>query len=158
MFSGLDAADAASIVTELEREGIPYELTNGGTTILVPEANIYRVRLSMASQGLPSSGIVGFESIDGNSLWATDFERRVQYVRALSGELTRTVKAIDGVQDARVHIVLPEDTVFSAEKTPATAAVLLQMKPLAEVNGATVRGIMNLVARSVEGLSPTRSP
>ena len=153
LWSGLDAADAGAIVTELERQSISYRLTDGGTTIQVPSENVYRTRLSLASQGLPSSGIVGFESIGGNSIWATDFERRVQYVRALSGELTRTVKSIAGVEDARVHIVLPEDTVFAADKTPATAAVLLKLCPMQELNGATVRGIMNLVARSVEGLS-----
>jgi len=154
LFSGLDAVDAGSIVTELERQGIPYKIVDGGKTIEVPSDNLYRTRLSLASQGLPSSGIVGFESISGSSIWATDFERKVQYVRALSGELTRTVKSISGVQDARVHIALPEDTVFSANKTPVTAAVLLQLLPTQELSASTVKGIMNLVARSVEGLSP----
>ena len=91
----------------------------------VPAEEVHNTRLSLATQGLPSSGIVGFESIQGNSIWATDFERKVQYTRALSGELTRTVKSISGVRDARVHIVIPENTVFAALKTPATAAVLL---------------------------------
>lgn len=154
LFSGLDPADAGAIVTELEREGIPYELADGGRTIRVPPENLHRTRLSMASQGLPSSGIVGFESISGNSIWATDFERRVQYIRALSGELTRTVESISGVEDARVHIVLPEDSVFAAERKPATAAVLLKLRPMQELSASTVKGIMNLVARSVEGLSP----
>lgn len=154
LWSGLDPTDAGAIVTELERQAIPYELADGGRTIKVPSENVYRTRLSLASQGLPSSGIVGFESISGNSIWATDFERRVQYVRALSGELTRTVKSIAGVEDARVHIVLPEDTVFAADRTPATAAVLLKVRPMQELTGSAVRGIMNLVARSVEGLSP----
>ncbi|MGE5578698.1 MAG: flagellar basal-body MS-ring/collar protein FliF [Bacillota bacterium] len=154
LFSGLDPTDAGAIVSELEREGIPYELADGGGTIKVPAENLHRTRLSLASQGLPSSGIVGFESISGNSIWATDFERRVQYIRALSGELTRTVESISGVEDARVHIVLPEDTVFAAEKTPATAAVLLKLRPMQELSASAVKGIMNLVARSVEGLSP----
>jgi flagellar M-ring protein FliF len=155
LFSGLDPVDAGTIVSELEREGIPYELADGGKTIRVPSENLYRTRLSLASQGLPSSGIVGFESISGNSIWATDFERRVQYIRALSGELTRTVKSISGVEDARVHIVIPEDTVFSAQRTPATAAVLLKLRPMYELSASTIKGIMNLVARSVEGLSPS---
>ena len=154
LWSNLDPQDAGAIVTELERQSIPYKLTDGGRTIQVPEDRVYRTRLALASQGLPSSGIVGFESISGNSLWATDFERRVQYVRALSGELTRTVKSIAGVEDARVHIALPEESVFASQRTPPTAAVLLKLRPLQELSPSTVKGIMNLVARSVQGLSP----
>ncbi len=154
LWSGLDTADAGAIVAELDRQSIPYKLEDGGTTIRVPAESVHRTRLSLAASGLPSSGIVGFESISGNSIWATDFERRVQYVRALSGELTRTVKSIAGVLEARVHIVLPEDTVFAADRTPATAAVLLKLRPMQELNASAVRGIMNLVASSVEGLSP----
>jgi flagellar M-ring protein FliF len=154
LWSNLDPQDAGNIVTELERQSIPYELADQGRTVKIPADQVYRTRLSLASQGLPSSGIVGFESIQGNSLWATDFERKVQYARALSGELTRTVKSISGVEDARVHIVIPEDTVFAAQRTPATAAVLLKLQPALNLPAPTVKGIMNLVARSVEGLSP----
>ncbi|HHY44942.1 MAG TPA: flagellar M-ring protein FliF [Firmicutes bacterium] len=154
LWSNLDLQDAGAIVSELERQGIPYELADGGRTVKIPGEEVHRTRLSLASQGLPSSGIVGFESIQGNSIWATDFERRVQYTRALSGELVRTVKSISGVRDARVHIVIPENTVFATLKTPATAAVLLDLVPGKELGEPTVRGIMNLVARSVEGLSP----
>lgn len=154
LWSNLDLQDAGAIVSELEKQGIPYQLADGGRTVKVPAEEVHNTRLSLATQGLPSSGIVGFESIQGNSIWATDFERKVQYTRALSGELTRTVKSISGVRDARVHIVIPENTVFAALKTPATAAVLLDLVPGVELGSPTVRGIMNLVARSVEGLSP----
>ncbi|HHY76447.1 MAG TPA: flagellar M-ring protein FliF [Firmicutes bacterium] len=154
LWSNLDLQDAGAIVDELERQGIPYELADGGRTIKIPSQEVHRTRLSLASQGLPSSGIVGFESIQGNSIWATDFERRVQYTRALSGELVRTIKSISGVRDARVHIVIPESTVFATLRTPSTAAVLLDLVPGKELGRDTVRGIMNLVARSVEGLSP----
>lgn len=154
LWSNLDPRDAGAIVSELERQGIPYELADSGRTVKIPAADVHRTRLSLATQGLPSSGIVGFESIQGNSIWATDFERKVHYTRALSGELTRTVKSISGVRDARVHIVLPENTVFTAHKTPATAAVLLDLTPGMELTPPTVKGIVNLVARSVEGLSP----
>lgn len=155
LWSNLDPQDAGDIVTELERQAVPYKLVDGGRTVQVPTDKVYRTRLSLASQGLPSSGIVGFESISGNSIWATDFERKVQYVRALSGELTRTVKSISGVEDARVHIVLPEQTVFAADRIPATAAVLLKLRPMQELNSSAVKGIVNLVARSVEGLLPS---
>lgn len=153
LWSNLDAKDAGDMVSELERQSIPYKLAAGGRTIQVPSDQVYKTRLSLASLGLPSSGIVGFESISGNSIWATDFERRVQYIRALSGELTRTIKSIAGVEDARVQVALPEDTVFAAQRVPATAAVLLRLRPMQDLSASAVKGIMNLVARSVEGLS-----
>jgi flagellar M-ring protein FliF len=154
LWSNLEPQDAGLIVKELERQSIPFELESSGTTIKVPATEVHKVRLTLASQGLPSSGIVGFESIDTSGIWATDFDRRVQYVRALSGELTRTVRAIVGVQDARVHIVLPESSVFATKSKPATAAVMIETMPMHEISPSTVKGIINLVACSVEGLSP----
>ncbi len=154
LWSNLDPADAGAVIAELDRQGIPYKLGEAGRTIKVPASQVHLTRLSLASLGLPSSGVVGFESIGSNGIWATDFERKVQYVRALSGELTRTIKSISGVMDARVHIVLPEPTVFVSQRRDATAAVLLQVQPLQEVSASCVKGIINLVSRSVEGLSP----
>jgi len=154
LWSNVDPQDGGAIVSELERQSIPYKITDGGRTIQVPSDRVYKTRLSLASLGLPSSGIVGFESIGGSSIWATDFERKVQYVRALSGELTRTVKSIAGVEDARVHIALPEQTVFAAQKVPPTAAVFLKLRPMQDLPQSAVKGIMNLVARAVEGLNP----
>lgn len=154
LWSNLDSKDAGDIIAELDRQSIPYNLTDGGRTIQVPSDQVYKTRLSLASLGLPSSGIVGFESISGNSIWATDFERKIQYVRALSGELTRTIKSISGVEDARVQVALPDDTVFAATRVPPTAAVLLRLRPMQDLSASAVKGIMNLVARSVEGLSP----
>ncbi len=151
----LDAADAGAVVAELERQSIAYTLENGGRTIKVPAEDVHRTRLSLSSQGLPSSGVVGFEAIGANGIWATDFERKVQYVRALSGELTRTIKTISGVLDARVHVALPEDSVFVSQRKPPTAAVLLDLQPLTDLSPSCVKGIVNLVARSVEGLSPS---
>ena len=89
-----------------------------------------------------------------SGIWSTDFERKVQYVRALSGELTRTIQAVSGVEEARVHIVLPEQSVFVSQRRPATAAVLVKTRPGQELASGSIRGIVNLVSRSVEGLSP----
>jgi len=154
LWSNLSLQDAGAIVNQLEKEGIPYQLADGGRTVKVPKEVVYRTRLSLASQGIPSSGIVGFEILGGVGIWATDFERKVQYVRALAGELTRTIKDISGVEDARVHIVLPEPSVFTSTQKAATAAVLVKMAPMHELSPASIRGIINLVSRSVEGLSP----
>ena len=129
-------------------------MTNDGTTITIPANMVHETRLSLASQGLPSSGVVGFESIVANGIWATDFDRQVQYLRALSGELTRTIKSISGVEDARVHIVLPEPSVLVSQRQPATAAVLVQTRPMYELSPGTVKAIINLVARSVQNLNP----
>lgn len=154
LWSNLDPQDGGTIVKELEKQGIPYKLSDGGKTIKVPSSEVHKTRLILAAQGLPTSGTVGFESVGGSGIWATDFERKVQYIRALSGELARTIKVISGVEDARVHIVLPEPSVFVSQRKPATAAVLVKMRPGCELPTASVRGVINLVARSVEGLSP----
>ncbi len=154
LWSNLDPTDAGAIVSELEKQGVPYELTDGGRTIKVPGDKVHRVRLSLATMGLPSSGIVGFEAVGSTGIWATDFERRVQYIRALSGELTRTIKALSGVEDARVHIALPEETVFVSQRQQPTASVLVKTRPGHNLSTESVRGIMNLVSRAVEGLAP----
>ncbi|HHX10841.1 MAG TPA: flagellar M-ring protein FliF [Firmicutes bacterium] len=154
LWSNLEPTDAGAIVSELEKQGVPYELTDGGQTIRVPADRVHRVRLSLATMGLPSSGIVGFEAVGSTGIWSTDFERRVQYIRALSGELTRTIKALSGIEDARVHIALPEDTVFVSQRQQPTASVLVKTAPGKNLTSDSVRGIMNLVSRAVEGLTP----
>ncbi len=154
LWSNLDPVDAGTIVSELEKQGVPYRLSDGGKTIKIPSDQVHRTRLNLATMGLPSSGVVGFESMGSSGIWSTDFERKVQYVRALSGELTRTIQAVSGVEEARVHIVLPEQSVFVSQRRPATAAVLVKTRPGQELASGSVRGIVNLVSRSVEGLSP----
>ncbi len=154
LWSNLDPADAGAIVSELEKQSVPYKLTDGGKTIKILSDQVHKTRLTLATMGLPSSGVVGFESMGSNGIWSTDFERKVQYVRALSGELTRTIQALSGVEEARVHIVLPEQSVFVSQRKPATAAVLVKTKLGQELAFGSVRGIVNLVSRSIEGLSP----
>ncbi len=154
LWSNLDQIDAGAIVSELEKQGISYKLTDNGSTIKVPGDAVHRVRLSMATLGLPSSGIVGFEAIGSSGIWSTDFERRVQYIRAVSGELTRTIKALSGVEDARVHVALPDDTIFTSPDKTATASVLVKTAHGQTISQSSVRGIVNLVSRAVEGLTP----
>ncbi|ADU51091.1 flagellar M-ring protein FliF [Thermaerobacter marianensis DSM 12885] len=154
LFTRLDPADAAAIVSQLEEKGVPYQLAQGGQAILVPGTEVDRLRLELAAQGLPREGTVGLELMDSIPMGATEFERQVQYVRGLQGELARTISRLDGVEAARVHVVLPEDSPFVGQRRPATAAVLVQLKPGASLAPEQVRSIMHLVASAVEGLKP----
>jgi len=152
VFSGLQAKDAAEIIQKLETQKVPYRLADNGRAILVPEKDVYRIRLSLAAQGLPRGGVVGFELMDQSRFGATEFDRRVNYQRALEGELTRTIMELTQVAEARVHIVLPEPSLFVSQKKPATAAILVKLKPGQELSPDQVSGIIHLVSRSVEGL------
>lgn len=154
LFTNLNPQDAGSIVTQLESQSVPYRLANSGRTIEVPEGVVHRTRLALAQQGLPSNGVVGFEILARPPLGQTDFDKRVQYLRALQGELTRTILAIEGVQDARVHLNIPEPSVFVRDRRPASASILLKLNPGAVIDPGQVRGIVNLVAGTVDGLRP----
>jgi len=154
VFSGLSEQDAADIVKQLQAQKTPYRLSDGGTTIQVPAKDVYSTRLALASAGLPSGGVVGFEIMDKTQLGATEFEQRVNYIRALQGELTRTITQISEIEEARVHIVLPEQSYFVTLAKPATAAVFVKLKPGVTLNKSQIQGIVNLVSRSVEGLKP----
>jgi flagellar M-ring protein FliF len=153
LYNQLEARDAASIVETLKAGGTPYRLADGGRTILVPSRDVHQLRLTLAGEGLPSQGTPGFELLDGVSIGATDFERRNSYIRALSGELARTIGRVAGVESARVHIVLPEQSLFTSQAKPTTAAVFVQHRPGARLAPDQVQGIIHLVARSVEGLA-----
>lgn len=154
LFTGLAPQDAAAIVERLEREGVPYRLSGQGSTVEVPEDQVYRVRLQLAAEGIPTGGVVGYELFDQSRFGDTDFDRRVRFLRALQGELARTIQQIEGVEAARVHIALPEDSLFLTERQPASAAVLLRLRPGARLGPEQVRAVVNLVAGSVEGLEP----
>lgn len=151
--SGLDPGQAAKAAKVLEEAGIPYRVGAGGSVLSVKEGDLSAARVALASKGgLPGSH-VGFELFDKKSLAVTDFQQRVDYQRALEGEIARTVEQIDGVQTAEVQLVLPDDSPFLDETTKASAAVLLTASDL---DASTVRGIARLVASSVKGLDPAR--
>ncbi|MDI3341736.1 MAG: flagellar basal-body MS-ring/collar protein FliF, partial [Sphaerobacter sp.] len=153
-FSGLSGEDAAAIVEDLRSRGIPYELSADGTTIRVPEDQVATVRLDAASRGLPSGGSDGFELFDKSSFGLTDFTQRVNYQRAIEGELERTITKIDAVEAARVHIVIPEESLFIDQQQPTTAAVVLKLRPGRELGADQIRGITHLVSGSVPNLKP----
>jgi len=154
LYTDLNTEDAAAITEYLKENKIPYQLDKGGSTILVPESQKYDIRLSLANEGLPTGGSVGFESFNETRFGETESERRVRYLIALQGELERTIEKLDAVEDVRVHIVVPEPSLFLENKKDATAAVLVKIKPGHHLDAAQVKGIMNLVASGVEGLDP----
>jgi flagellar M-ring protein FliF len=154
LFTGIAPEDAAGIVQKLKESGVEYRLPEGGGSVLVPSARVAEVRLSMAAIGLPKSGRIGFELFDKVNLGATEFTEHINYRRALEGELERTVMALNEVDQARVHITFPKDSVFLESQQPAKASVLVRLKPGAHLAPQNVQAINNLVASAVEGLSP----
>jgi flagellar M-ring protein FliF len=152
LFTQLEKDDAGAIVAKLKELKIPYKVTGEGGSIEVPEAKVHEVRLELASSGLPRGGGVGFESFDKMHLGATEFEQRVMYRRAMEGELARTIGSVDSIQSARVHLVLPEKSVFAARREPASASIIVKLRPGRAVGPAQVAGVVHLVASAVPGL------
>jgi flagellar M-ring protein FliF len=156
LFSRLSDADAASIVDQLKRQKLPYRLADNGSTIEVPAEQVHETRLNLMSAGIPLSGVVGFEIFDKQSLGVTDQSQRVSYQRALQGELARTIGALDDVKQARVHLVLPESTLFKRDRQEARAAVSLTLKNGATLSREQILGVQRLIAASVAGLDPAK--
>lgn len=156
LFSQLAEADAANVVDQLKRQKIPFRLADGGTTVKVPAEQVYETRLGLVSSGLPLSGGVGFEIFDRQGVGATEQSQRVSYQRALQGELARTIGALNDVKYARVHLVLPESTVFKKDREEPRASVALVLKPGATLSHEEVMGIQRLVAASIAGLDPVK--
>jgi flagellar M-ring protein FliF len=152
-YSGLSEADAGVIVQKLTETNTPYQLKNS-TTILVPSDKVYEVRLQMARDGLPASSTVGFELFDANTLGMNEFTQRVNYQRALEGELERTIGSLSAVSAVQVHLVTPEKSLLTSNQDPTTASVTLKEKQGDGLDKAQIRAIVNLVASSVEGLKP----
>jgi len=153
LFTGMDAKDAGEVAAKLKELKIPYEIGSNGTAILVSSKDVYRVRLDLASQGLPR-GYKGFEIFDQTKFGATEFQNKVYYLQALQGELTRTIEQMAEVEKARVHIVLPEDSLYKRNEKPATASIMLKLRPSAQLSREQVKGVVNLVAHSIQGLKP----
>ncbi|GAB5542120.1 MAG: hypothetical protein SangKO_018800 [Sandaracinaceae bacterium] len=154
LFSNLSQEDAARIVERLRGLNVEYELGEGGTTILVAEDAVHETRLTLANEGLPSGGGVGFELFDTQRFGESDFSEQVQFRRALEGELARTIRHLAGVESARVHLVLPERRLFTTDESEASASVALHMNPGWRLREDQVQGVQHLVASSVQGLAP----
>ncbi len=154
LYTGLSAEDAGPVIEKLRTSGIEYRLADNGTAVLVPSAQVAEVRLQMATAGLPRSGRIGFELFDRTNFGATDFSEQVNYRRALEGELERSIMALSEVEQARVHITFPKDSVFLEARQPAKASVMVRLKSGARLGPASAQAISQLVASAVEGLTP----
>jgi flagellar M-ring protein FliF len=154
LFSSLSQEDAGQILAKLKEKKIPYQLAKNGTTILVPQDQMYDIRITLAAEGLPKGGGVGFEVFDRTNLGTTDFVQRLNYQRALQGELSRTIKQIKEIEQARVHIVTPKESLFVEEQKKPTASVFIETRSGMTLGASQVEGIVHLVASAVEGLEP----
>jgi flagellar M-ring protein FliF len=156
LFTNLSAKDASAIVDQLRTDNVQYQLTNGGTTVMVPQAQVYDLRVAMAGKGLADgSDSNGYSVLDSQGMTATDLQQNIAYQRALEAELNRTLQAITGVSTAIVHIAIPKKDVFSTETDHPTASVLLALKAGTALGRAQIRSVMHLVAGSVPGLDPS---
>lgn len=155
LFTDLSVEDSAAIIKDLDRQAIPYEIKNEGAIIMVPKDRVTRLRMKLAEGGLPKGGGVGYEIFDkADSLGATSFVQNINHLRALEGELVRTIKAIDRVQAARVHLVIPERPLFSRDKVEPSASIVLRVR--GQLEPQQVRAIRHIVATAVTGLKPER--
>ncbi len=155
LYSDLSLQDAAQIVKDLETRNIKYETRGDGSAILVPRGDIPRVRMELASKGLPSGGGVGYEIFDkGDAFSSTSFVQNINHLRALEGELTRTIRGLGRVQNARVHLVIPERKLFERDREPPRASIVLKLR--GDLEAGQIKAIRHLVASAVEGLKPER--
>ncbi len=152
VFSGLSAEDASEIVEKLKEQQIPYRLEGKGSIVKVPAEQIYDVRLSLAASGLPRGGTVGYELFDQSDFGTTEFVQKMNYQRAVQGELVRTIREFREVEDARVMIVMPKDSVFIEETKPPSASVLLKLRK--DLTKDKVKAIVHLVSSSLEDMTP----
>ncbi len=154
LFSELKTGDAQAIIDKLKTANVPYKLANGGTAISVPQERVAELRVQMAAEGALSGGHVGFDIFDKNSFGATDFAQRVNYQRALEGELARTLEGMDELETARVHITPARESIFTEKAEKAKASVVLRVRRGREISRERTMAITNLVASAIEGLEP----
>ncbi|WP_136035468.1 flagellar basal-body MS-ring/collar protein FliF [Microbacterium sp. K35] len=154
LFSGLSATDANAVVEQLRSASVPYELADGGATVLVPEKDVYDQRLAAASAGLPSANSAGYSLLDDIGVTTSEFQQSVTYKRAIEGELAATISAIDGVSAASVQLAIPEESVFVSETVDATASVFVETAGNSTLDQKQVEAIVHLTSAAVSGMKP----
>ena len=153
LFGDLSAEDADKVVKRLEEQNVNYKLADNGSTVMVPGDVVHKARLDMAGEGLPDKGVVGFEIFDQTNFGTTDFERKVNFYRALGGEMSRTIQNMEIIDYARVQITAPKESLYLEEEKPSEASVLLQIKSGYNISKSQIKAISNLVAGGVQGLN-----
>ncbi len=156
LYTRLDPGDAQAIAERLEQDDVPHRIGSDGTTIEVPRSRVASLRLSMASEGLPRGGGVGFELFDRSDLMMTDFTQKVNYRRALQGELARTISQMPEVESARVHLAIPDNSLFTRNRTEPSASVYVRLRPGRVLGSKQSQGILHLVSSSVENLPASK--
>ncbi|WP_417686588.1 flagellar basal-body MS-ring/collar protein FliF [Roseibium sp.] len=155
LYSDLTLEDSGAIVNQLESLGVPYELKRDGSTVLVPGDQVARLRMRLAEDGLPTGGSIGYEIFDRtDTLGATSFVQNINKLRAIEGELARTISSIDRINSARVHLVIPERELFQRDRRPPSASIVLKVR--GSLGPSEIRGVQHLVATAVDGLDPDR--
>ena len=154
LYTSMAPEDAAGVVQKLRETGVEYRLSENGSSVMVPSSKLGESRLALASAGLPKTGRIGFELFDKNNFGATEFVEHINYQRALEGELERSVMSLGEVEQARVHLTLPKESVFLDQQQPAKASVMVKLRPGAQISSQNVLAVTNLVASAVEGLTP----
>jgi flagellar M-ring protein FliF len=154
LYTALAPEDASAMVAKLRESGVVYKVGENGTSLMVPEARVAELRLEMAGLGLPKTGRIGFEIFDKTNFGITDFAEHVNYRRAVEGELERSVMALAEVQQARVHVSLPKESVFTDSRESAKASVLVGLRPGSRLSAQNITAITNLISSAVEGLAP----
>lgn len=152
LFEGVSPEDGALIIQQLQQDNIPYKIPKDNT-ILIPQERVYEERMKLASNGIPKSSKIGFEIFDTKDFGATDFDQRIKYLRAIEGELSRTIESLAPIQKATVHLAQPEKTVFVSEQTPPTASVVLVFKPAQTLTPKQISGIKNIVSSAIPNLT-----
>jgi flagellar M-ring protein FliF len=154
LYSDLELEEAGAVTEQLQKSNTPYKLENGGRTITVPGKQLYEARIALAREGLPKSHGLGYELFDKTNFGMTDFVQKINAKRAIEGELQRTIEGLEEVKSARVHIVVPEPTIFLDQQKDAKASIVLQCKSGRQLSKDQIRGVSYLVSSSVEGLKP----
>ncbi|MDO9494272.1 MAG: flagellar basal-body MS-ring/collar protein FliF, partial [Nocardioides sp.] len=145
LYSNLSSSDASAVIDQLETSGVPYEIGDGGGTVMVPRDLVYSTRIDLSGEGLPTSGDDGYSLLDSQGLSTSQFQEQTDFKRAMEGELSRTIEAIDDVETAVVHLALPPQQVFADEQDPATASVLVATRPGTTLGADQVQAVVHLV-------------
>ena len=153
LFDHISPSDSALVIDQLEKDNVPYRIVNEGT-IEVPREYVYKERIAIAAQGIPKSSKIGFELFDKTNFGETDFAQKIKYLRALEGELSKTIESLRPIEEAQVHIALPKESVFVEEKSLPTASVVVKIREGGKLTSKQITGIKNLVAASVPELTP----